>query len=61
MLLQINRQASHTDVSSVQECNSEMTPSLAVLDDAQALTRKEWKRVNLVKMYPDNTPPWLDI
>ena len=30
---------------SVQEPTSEITPSLAALDDAQVLRRKEWRRV----------------
>ena len=29
---------------SVQEPTSEITPSLAALDDAQALRRREWRR-----------------
>ena len=31
-------------LSSIQESTSEITPSLAALDDAQTLRRKEWKR-----------------
>ena len=35
----------HAGVLSVQEHTSEITPSLAALDDAQTLRRREWRRV----------------
>ena len=38
---------------SVQEPTPEITPSLAALDDAQALKRKEWKRGK-----PGEDMPW---
>ena len=44
MLQQANKQTSHTSVLSAQEHTSEVTPSLAALDDVQALTRREWRR-----------------
>ena len=44
MLQQANRQMGQTGLLSIQEPTSGITPSLAVLDDAQALRRKEWKR-----------------
>ena len=44
MLLQANRQMGHAGLLSVQETTSKITPSLAALDDAQALGRKEWRR-----------------
>ena len=44
MLQQANRQMGKAGLLSVQEPTSEITPSLAALDDAQALKRKEWKR-----------------
>ena len=44
MLQQANKQTSHTGVSFAEEHTSEVTPSLAALDDAQALMRKEWRR-----------------
>ena len=44
MLQQANRQMGQTGLLSVQEPTSEITPSLAALDDAQALRRKEWRR-----------------
>ena len=44
MLQQMNNQTSHTHVSFAEEHTSEVTPSLAALDDAQALMRKEWRR-----------------
>ena len=44
MLQQANRQMGHAGLLSVQEPTSEITPSLAALDDAQALRRKEWRR-----------------
>ena len=44
MLQQANRQMGQTCLLSVQEPTSEITPSLAVLDDAQALRRREWRR-----------------
>ena len=44
MLQQANRQMGQTRLLSIQEPTSGITPSLAALDDAQALRRKEWKR-----------------
>ena len=43
MLQQANRQVDQASILSVQEPTSEITPSLAALDDAQLLKRKEWK------------------
>ena len=44
MLQQANRQIGQAGLLSVQEPTSEITPSLAALDDAQVLRRKEWRR-----------------
>ena len=44
MLQQANKQTNHTSVPSVQEHTSKVTPSLAALDDAQALMRRQWRR-----------------
>ena len=44
MLQQANRQMGQAGLLSVQEPTSEITPSLAALDDAQTLRRKEWRR-----------------
>ena len=44
MLQQANRQMGQTGLLSIHEPTSGITPSLAALDDAQALRRKEWKR-----------------
>ena len=44
------------DLLSIQEPTSEITPSLAALDDAQTLRRKEWKEVSQVKTCLDNIP-----
>ena len=44
MLQQANRQMGQSGLLSVQETTSKITPSLAVLDDAQALRRREWRR-----------------
>ena len=44
ILQQVNNQIGHTDVLSAQEYTSEITPSLATLDNAHALRRKEWRR-----------------
>ena len=44
MLQQANREMGQAGLLSVQEPTSKITPSLAALDDAQALKRKEWKR-----------------
>ena len=44
MLQQANRQIGQAGPLSVQESTSKITPSLAALDDAQVLKRKEWKR-----------------
>ena len=44
MLQQANRQMGQVGLLSIQEPTSKITPSLAALDDASALRRKEWKR-----------------
>ena len=44
MLQQANRQMGQACLLSIQEHTSEITPSLAALDDAQTLRRKDWKR-----------------
>ena len=44
MLQQANKPIGQTSLLSTQGPTSGITPSLAALDDAQALRRKEWKR-----------------
>ena len=44
MLQQANRQMGQAGLLSVQEPTSKITLSLAALDDAQVLRRKEWRR-----------------
>ena len=44
LLQQANRQTDNASVPSTQEPTPNITPSLAALDDAQALMRKEWRR-----------------
>ena len=44
MLQQENRQISQAGVLSAEEPTSKIIPSLAALDDAQALRRREWRR-----------------
>ena len=44
MLHQANRLMGQAGILSVQESTSETTPSLAALDDAQTLRRREWRR-----------------
>ena len=44
MLQQSNRQTDNISVPSAQEHTPNITPSLAALDDAQTLMRKEWRR-----------------
>ena len=44
MLQQANRQTNNTIVPSAQEHTPNITHSLVVSDDAQALMRKEWRR-----------------
>ena len=44
MLQQANKQTSQAGLLSAQKPTSEITPSLAALDDAQALRRREWRR-----------------
>ena len=39
-----NKPLGQTGLLPIQEPTSGITPSLAALDDAQALRRKEWKR-----------------
>ena len=53
MLQQANRQMGQAGLLYVQEPTSEITPSLAALDDAQALKRTEWKRGE-----PGEDMPW---
>ena len=44
MLQQANRQISQAGVLSAEESSSKITPSLAALDNAQALRSREWRR-----------------
>ena len=44
MLQQANRQMGQAGLLSFQEPTSKITPSLAALDYAKALRRKEWRR-----------------
>ena len=44
MLQQANRQTDNISVPSAQEHTPNITPSLAALDNSQALMRKEWRR-----------------
>ena len=44
MLQQANIQIGQAGVLSTEEPTSKITPSLAALDDAQALRRREWRR-----------------
>ena len=44
LLQQANRQTDYASVPSAQEPTANITPSLAALDDAQPLIRKEWRR-----------------
>ena len=44
MLQQANRQMGQAGILSVPEPTSEITPSLAALDNAQVLRRREWRR-----------------
>ena len=60
MLQQANKQTSQAGVLSAQEHTSEITPSLAALDDAQALRRREWRRGEPSEVYPGSTPPCAD-
>ena len=53
MIQQASRQMGQAGLLSVQEPTSKITPSLAALDDAQALKRKEWKRGE-----PGEDMPW---
>ena len=43
-LQQANRQTDNTSRPSSQEHTADITPSLAALDDTQALMRREWRR-----------------
>ena len=43
-MLQANKPMGQTVLLPIQEPTSGITPSLAILDDAQALVRKEWRR-----------------
>ena len=52
MLQQANRQMGQAGLLSVHEPTSEITPSLAALDDAQVLRRKEWRRGELGEDIP---------
>ena len=44
ILQQTNRQMGQTDLLSIQEPTSGISPSLSALDDAQALRRKEMEK-----------------
>ena len=44
MLCQANKSMGQTGLLPIQEPTSGITPSLAMLDDVQALRRKEWRR-----------------
>ena len=44
MLQHANRQMGQAGLLSVQEPTSKITPSLAALDDGQALRRREWRK-----------------
>ena len=44
MLQQANRPKDNTSVPSTQGHTPNITPSLAALDDTQALMRREWRR-----------------
>ena len=44
MLQQANRQISQAGVLSTEELSSKIAPSLAALNDVQALKRREWRR-----------------
>ena len=52
ILQQANKPAGQVSLFSTQEPNPGITPSLAVLDDAQALRQKEWKRGEPIKDMP---------
>ena len=52
ILQQDNKQMGQTGLLSIGEPASGITPSLAALDDAQVLRRKEWKRDEPVKDMP---------
>ena len=56
MLQQANRQISQSGVLSAEELTSEITPSLAALDDAQAFRRREWRRGEPSETYLDSIP-----
>ena len=44
ILQQANRKMGQAGLLSIQEPTSKITPSLAALDDAQTLKRREWRR-----------------
>ena len=52
MFLQANMQTDNTSMPSAQEHTLNITPSLAALDNAQALMRKEWRRGEPGKYIP---------
>ena len=52
MLQQANRQIDNTSLPSTQEPTPNIIPSLAALDNAQALMRKEWRRGEPGKYIP---------
>ena len=54
MLQQANKPIEQTSLLSTQEPTSGITPSFTMLDDAQALRRKNGKEVNQAKIYLDN-------
>ena len=56
----MTRQADLADMPSTHEQTSDFTPSLAALDDAQALMKKEWNRNEPDRKYQDNIPPLVD-
>ena len=61
MLQQMTTQIDLANMPSTHEETSDFTPSLAVLDDAQALMRKSGIGMNPVRKYQGNTPPLVDI
>ena len=60
MLQQAYRQLGHAALTLCPGPTSKSTPSLAALDDAQALEGESGDEVNPVKTYLDSTPPCAD-
>ena len=58
ILQQANKPARQSNLLSTQEHTPGITPSLAVLDDAQALRQKEWKRGEPGKDMPRQYYKW---